>query len=82
MLKTLADVLPYLSFLQVTVYAAYLYDAVYLYARAADKVVKEKKNITDGTAIMEKIRGTSYNSKFCLSNVAINCQYKQRTNTN
>lgn len=49
---------------QITVYAAHLYDAVYLYARALDEVIKEGGDVTNGKAIIEKILGTSYMSKY------------------
>lgn len=41
-------------------YAAYLYDAVMLYAKAAHKVIEEGGNITNGTAIIENILGSNY----------------------
>ncbi|CAI5441250.1 unnamed protein product [Caenorhabditis angaria] len=48
--------------------ACYLYDAVYLYARAVDELVKENVNRTgydptaDGSAIIKKIVGKNYRS--------------------
>ncbi|XP_064600660.1 receptor-type guanylate cyclase Gyc76C-like [Liolophura sinensis] len=47
---------------QITVYAAYLYDAVYLYARALDEVLSAGGDETNGTAIVSHIRGRSYTS--------------------
>lgn len=51
-----------LELLQITVYAAYLYDAVMLYARALDAVLRDNGSATDGVAIFNKINGTSYQS--------------------
>ena len=49
--------------LQITVYAAYLYDAVMLYAKALDATLKENGSATDGVAIFNKLNGTFYRSK-------------------
>ena len=43
--------------------AAYLYDAVVLYAEALRDVFKENGNSTNGTAIFQKIKSRSYESK-------------------
>lgn len=48
--------------LQITVYGAYLYDAVMLYAQALDEVLKENGSFVDGTAIINKIRNRPYKS--------------------
>lgn len=40
--------------------AAYLYDAVLLYAHALRKVLMQGGNSTDGLAIMEHIRNRTY----------------------
>jgi len=48
---------------QVPIYAAYLYDAVNLYAHALDEVLQEGGNIRNGTAIIEKVIGRTYKSK-------------------
>jgi len=44
----------------VTVYAAYLYDAVMLYAKAAHTIIQKGGNITNGTAVIETILGSNY----------------------
>ena len=43
--------------------AGFLHDAVWLYARAADKAIKDGKSPSDGKAIFSYINGTSYKSK-------------------
>ena len=45
---------------QITVYAAYLYDSVMLYAKAVHQVLAEGGNITDGRAIIAKILDSNY----------------------
>ncbi len=45
-------------------YAAYLYDAVKLYAEALDEVLKEGGNFKNGTRVIEKVIGRAYKSKF------------------
>ncbi|XP_050390613.1 receptor-type guanylate cyclase Gyc76C [Patella vulgata] len=47
---------------KISVYAAYLYDAVRLYAQALQEVLDENGNIKNGTAIIDKIRDRSYTS--------------------
>jgi hypothetical protein len=56
----------------VSIYAAYLYDAVMLYARALDKLLKEYEVVTDqildevsrnGTRIIEMLKNDTYYSK-------------------
>ncbi|XP_041363434.1 receptor-type guanylate cyclase Gyc76C-like [Gigantopelta aegis] len=47
---------------KISVYAAYLYDAVILYARALRSVLSENGSMLNGTAIINKIRGTSFTS--------------------
>lgn len=42
--------------------AAHLYDAVMIYAHALHKVLEEGLNPHNGTAILERIRNTSYHS--------------------
>ncbi|XP_076458574.1 speract receptor-like [Babylonia areolata] len=44
--------------------AAYLYDAVWLYARAADAVLKEGKNLYDGREIISHVINQTYKSAF------------------
>ncbi len=55
-------------FPQISVYAAYLYDAVQLYARALDEVTKTIgiSGATHGSEIFNHIKGRSYMSKLCL----------------
>ena len=55
--------------LQITVYAAYLFDAVMLYAKALDATLKENGSATDGIAIFNKLNGTFYKSKFILKSL-------------
>jgi hypothetical protein len=56
----------------VSIYAAYLYDAVMLYARALDKLLKNYTVVTDqildevsrnGTRIIEMLKNDTYDSK-------------------
>ncbi|ESO83952.1 hypothetical protein LOTGIDRAFT_91228, partial [Lottia gigantea] len=42
--------------------AAYLYDAVWLYARAADKILNKQQDIKDGRLIIDNIKGMTYKS--------------------
>ena len=49
---------------QVPIAAAYLYDAVMLYAKALDDVLKRKESPRNGTAIISKIRNNRYQSKW------------------
>ncbi|XP_064595045.1 guanylate cyclase 32E-like [Liolophura sinensis] len=42
--------------------AAYLYDAVWLYARAADELIREGVDVRDGRAIFSKLQGATYKS--------------------
>jgi len=49
--------------LQVPIYAAYLYDAVNVYARALKEALDEGENPRNGSAIVERIRGRTYDSK-------------------
>lgn len=43
-------------------YAAYLYDAVMLYAQAATEVIADGGAIDDGTAIINRIRNRKFES--------------------
>ena len=52
---------------QITVYAAYLYDSVMLYAKAVHQVLAEGGNITDGRAIIAKILDSNYTGLEVLS---------------
>ena len=49
--------------LQVFHYAAYLYDAVYLYALALNKTFSNGQDPRDGAAVFHNIRRTSFESK-------------------
>ncbi|KAL5018500.1 hypothetical protein ScPMuIL_004222 [Solemya velum] len=42
--------------------AAYLYDAIWLYARAADSIIRDGGDITNGTEIVEWMKGKTYKS--------------------
>ena len=44
--------------------AGYLYDAVWLYANAAHKILEAKGYASDGRAIFQELRGREYLSKF------------------
>jgi len=48
---------------QVPIYAAYLYDAVNVYARALKEALDEGVNPKNGTAVVERIKGRTYDSK-------------------
>ncbi|ELT90006.1 hypothetical protein CAPTEDRAFT_179119 [Capitella teleta] len=47
---------------QISVYAAYLYDSVFLYARALDEILQEGGDPRNGSGILAKILGRSYQS--------------------
>lgn len=47
---------------QIRAEAAYLYDAVFLYANALREVLDDGGDPYDGLAIMERIRGRTYMS--------------------
>jgi len=49
--------------MQVPIYAAYLYDAVSVYARALKEALDEGIDRRNGTAIVERIKGRTYDSK-------------------
>ena len=53
--------------INVPIYAAYLYDAVTVYARTLDTVLKDGGSADNGTAIIEKIRNTTFTSMFAES---------------
>lgn len=57
-------------YLKITVYAAYLYDAVMLWAKAADNMTRSGGSIKDGRAIIETMLGISYQSKNSLVNTS------------
>ena len=43
--------------------AAYLYDAVWIYARAADAVIRQGGNPYNGKLIFQHMKGSTYQSK-------------------
>ena len=47
--------------------AAYLYDAVWVYARAADALVAQGYDSSDGRRILDNIKGTTYKSTYSAS---------------
>lgn len=47
----------------VPIYAAYLYDAVQIYIGALADALESNRSITDGRAIVRKIRNRTYKSK-------------------
>ena len=49
--------------IQITLYASYLYDAVVLYADALTEVLDDGGSVDDGEAIVDRIRGRSYESQ-------------------
>ena len=49
--------------MQVPIYAAYLYDAISLYAGALDTVLEKGEDPMNGKAIMSKIFNRTYHSK-------------------
>lgn len=54
-------------------YAAYLYDAVILYAKAAHQLLLEGGEITNGTAIIHSLLNQSYESMLNLINISRFC---------
>jgi len=60
--KTFATVCLCVCMFQLPVEAAYLYDAVWIYARAANAVVAEGYDPSDGRRILNNIRRTTYES--------------------
>jgi len=52
-----------LLILQVPIYAAYLYDAVNVYAVALKEALDVGINPRNGTAIVDRIKGRMYDSK-------------------
>jgi len=49
--------------IQVPIYAAYLYDAVNVYARALKEALDDGINPSNGAAIVDRIKGRMYDSK-------------------
>jgi guanylate cyclase len=50
--------------LKVPIYAAYLYDAVNVYARALFEAIDEGVDMRNGSAIANRIKGRTYESKY------------------
>jgi len=48
---------------QVPIYAAYLYDAVNVYARALKEALDDGIKPENGSAIVDRIKGRTYDSK-------------------
>ena len=61
--------------MQVPIYAAYLYDAVSVYARALKEALDRGINPRNGSAIVERIKGRTYDSKLRL----ISASFHHRT---
>ena len=47
---------------QVPIYAAYLYDAIMVYAKAVTQILREGKSYDNGTAVVEWIQNRSHTS--------------------
>lgn len=58
---------------QIRAEAAYLYDAVHLYARALIKILESNENPKNGTAIIDYIKGTSYSSAMGWVRILFHC---------
>lgn len=52
--------------MQIPPEAAYLYDAVMIYAQVIHEFIQEGRDTRDGRAIIDRIRGRSYKSEFTL----------------
>jgi len=63
--------------MQVPIYAAYLYDAVNVYARALKEALDEGVNPRNGTAIVERIKGRTYDSKLYVIIVLVSLAIQQ-----
>lgn len=50
--------------INVPIYAAYLYDAVYTYVQALDKVVRGGGDLRNGTDVISHIRNTTFTSTY------------------
>ena len=48
--------------ISVPIYAAHLFDAIMIYARAATEILLENGDLANGTAVMEKIFNRTYTS--------------------
>jgi len=56
---------------QLPVEAAYLYDAVWLYARAAHELIVQGHDPSDGQRILDRITGTTYKSMYSATDSAV-----------
>ena len=64
--------------MQVSIHAAYLYDAVNVYARALKEALDDDINPRNGTAIVDRIKGRMYDSKSRLL-LFSRCHYTQHS---
>lgn len=48
--------------ISVPIYGAHLFDAIMIYARAATEILASNGDLTNGTAVMEKIFNRTYTS--------------------
>ena len=55
--------------LQIKHEASYLYDAVWLYALAADEIIREGGDVNDGPAIIERLKGRTYTSNYNIASL-------------
>lgn len=62
---------------QIPIYAAFLYDAVMVYARALDAVIRDNGTdlVKNGREISKRIFGTTYKSKLNKWRLVDSCRY-------
>jgi hypothetical protein len=63
MLEFIINVIFYYLQQHVPIYAAYLYDAVMVYVQAIQEVLARNESISNGTAVVAKIRDRTYTSR-------------------
>ena len=51
-----------MCFMQISIFASYLYDAVMIYARALHEVIQADGSARNGSAIFERIRDRTFKS--------------------